>query len=184
MLFQSLSVYVKVIAYDPIKKLTIYSLSRDQPDSLNSEIKVIDLDSQDNEITYDVQGMDEAAPKLLGLSVIPYDFKAKEAYNNFNQELLKGILLGHKHKLNEAIVTVGQMGHNFKYNGLENPTLKRLQKGEKVIMVGSYESELPENNSKVWKCASDSYVDKGGMECVHLKGFSGAYFCKYLLSVK
>ncbi len=55
-----------------------------------------------------------------------------------------------------------------------------LQKGNTVVMHTCYEATLEQYKGKLWKCLTDSYLDKGGQECVHLLGYSGAFFCEYL----
>ncbi len=55
-----------------------------------------------------------------------------------------------------------------------------FQKGNTVVMHICHESTLDQYIGKLWECLTDSYLDKGGKEYVHLKGFSGAFFCEYL----
>jgi hypothetical protein len=182
MLLQNLHIDVKVIAFDQARLTTIYSLNKDSNGEIfNGEIKVVDADLQSESA---VSGLVELTPKLLGLSIIPFDTHTDEAYTNFKNEFSKGLLIAHKHSIDDFKIIVSQAGYNFKLNGIESTKIQRFKAGDKVMMVGSHEATFPENESKVWTCLNDSFIDKGKDECVHLEGFSGAYFCKYLALVK
>lgn len=62
--------------------------------------------------------------------------------------------------------------------------LKNFKKGDHVVMHTCYESTLEKYKGKIWKCRTDSYLDKGDSEIVFLEGFSGAFFCEFLHFVK
>ncbi|ENV52022.1 hypothetical protein L292_1590 [Acinetobacter junii CIP 107470 = MTCC 11364] len=98
--------------------------------------------------------------------------------------MIQALLTGHKHQIDEFIISITQLGTDFQLSGVDDPRVKRFIKGNQVIMFGSHEATFPENESRIWTCQTDSYIDKSGLECVHLDGFSGAYFCKYLTLVK
>ncbi len=55
-----------------------------------------------------------------------------------------------------------------------------LRKGEKVVMHSC--AEASHYDGKIWECETDSY-DYYGTELVFLKGFSGAFWTKYLQKV-
>lgn len=179
MLFQTIQIDVKKIVGAPNNQTALYSFSRNQQEPFVSvEVQVLEESEPEIEIFLAV------APKLLGLNILPFDLHSEKAYGNFSRELLKGFLSGHDNKINEFSVYITQAGINFKHSGSESLVERNFCKGDQVIMFGSHEATFPENKAKVWTCLNDSFKDKSGIECVHLDGFSGAYYCKYLALVK
>lgn len=55
---------------------------------------------------------------------------------------------------------------------------KTIKQGDKVVMRNCAEAEIHEG--RIWECRTDSYIAKGGDECVFLTGFSGCFLVKCL----
>jgi hypothetical protein len=56
-----------------------------------------------------------------------------------------------------------------------------LLKGDTVVMHSCGEANF--YKGKIWKCQTDSYLDRGKQEVVFIEGFSGCFSAKYLQRV-
>ena len=58
--------------------------------------------------------------------------------------------------------------------------MKKLKKGDKVVMHTCGESKLPKYYGKVWNCSSDEWKNQGHTDVIFLDGFSGSFDVKCL----
>ncbi|PXW06481.1 hypothetical protein C8D70_12513 [Chryseobacterium sp. CBTAP 102] len=65
---------------------------------------------------------------------------------------------------------------------IQKTKTETLKKNDRVVMHSCYEATLDEFK-KIWKCSTNSYIDKSGEEVVFLDGFSGCFLVKYLQPV-
>lgn len=113
MLIQTLVITVEAKTTIPEGCEAAYSLSRDQNGEFTKGDITVTTDTSAVDISHQLNGIEDLTPKLLGLSVLPYDFHAKEAYVRFSDELKKGILNALKLNLKKFEVLITQAGYNF-----------------------------------------------------------------------